>query len=125
MTTTKYALLSNGKYVKSYSYDDVKLTDDIDKAKLLTLRGFTEFTIMACVQHGYEMVEVKSTRAEAGKPTPVSNMLQQRLDVLQKEFDLLDVVMEKDIEELADKDFRRWKRLKRVLKEKDISGLAG
>jgi hypothetical protein len=123
MATTKYALLFRGKYVKSYSHDDVKLTDDINKAKLLTTRGFTNFTIMTCVQQGYKMVEVKSSRVEAGTPTPVSKMLQQRLDVLQKEFDILDVVMERDTEELAEKDFRRWRRLRSVLKEKDISGL--
>jgi hypothetical protein len=123
MTTTKYALLFRGKYVKSYSHTDVKLTSDIDKAKLLTKRAFTDFTIMTCVQQGYQMVEVKSTRAEAGNPTPVSNMLQQRLDELQKEFDLLNVIMERDIEELAEKDFRRWKRLKRVIEQKDISSL--
>tara|TARA_R110000851_G_scaffold333220_1_gene511597 strand:+ start:1731 stop:1868 length:138 start_codon:yes stop_codon:yes gene_type:complete len=43
--------------------------------------------------------------------------------VLQKEFDLLDVVMERDTEELAEKDFRRWKRLKFVIKERNISYL--
>jgi hypothetical protein len=31
--------------------------------------------------------------------------------------------MERDTEELAEKDFRRWRRLRSVLKEKDISWL--
>jgi hypothetical protein len=87
MATTKYTLLSNGKYVK--------------RADQLT----------------------KSTRVAAAGSKPVFNMLRRRKAVLQKEFVPLDVVMEKDIEALSDKDFRRWRRLKKVLKEKDISGL--
>ena len=64
-----------------------------------------------------------ATRVASAGSKPVFNMLRRRKAVLQKEFVPLDGVMEKDIDALSDKDFRRWRRLKKVLKEKDFSCL--
>ena len=123
MAEIKYAIMSDGKYIKSYGSKGPILTDDIDKAKLYTKRSFNNETIMISSKKNYQMVEVKVSRYPATKPVPMSTLLDQKLTKLQDEFDKLDVVAQRDIEELSEVDFRRYRRLKNVLKQKDISYL--
>jgi hypothetical protein len=123
MAKIQYAIMSNGSYIKSYGTKGPKLTDDIDKAKLYTKRSFNNHTIMVSSRENYQMVEVKVSRSAATEPVPISILLEQKLVALQAEFDILNIEAEKDIEAMTEPDFRRWRRLRSVLKARNISFL--
>lgn len=57
-----------------------------------------------------------------GKPVSANSFMEQELAHMKAEFDELDSV---DIDDLSESDFQRWKRLKRLIKERSLCDVYG
>lgn len=115
---SKYAFSVKGKgFIKSFGIcigdGDEKFTDDIDKATLISEKSLRN-GISTFAHFEYDLVKVIICRSPID-PIPASEMLEEELDKMQIEFDVLDVRAEADIDAMKEKDYRRWKRLKRCL----------
>jgi hypothetical protein len=125
MSIQKYAFKSKGKFIRNWSDSSAELdsfTDDLDKAKLYAAPTIN-LHVEVFAQRGYEMVEVEIGRTVVGPARAMTDVLQERLDILQQEYDQLDVFAQKDIDAMPEADFRRYKRLGTVIKNRAPSML--
>lgn len=120
----KYAICStDGSYIREWDPHPGRdrLTTDINKAKLYTRQGIRE-NLQIFAQRQYTLVPVKVAVMITAQPVFPDSLIQEELALLQAEFDLLDRT---DVDELSEDDYRRWRRLKRVLDHSDLSMLNG
>lgn len=116
MPKQKYALVRNGSFVMDWNQSNqFVFTTDLDKARLYTEVGLKPLlSILEKNQIDLVCVEVK--RIVLGSPFPSAKKVDERLALMQEEFALLD---SQDIDELSEKDYKRWRRLKRCIAERE------
>jgi hypothetical protein len=119
--TRKYAILDNqGKFLKSWdpAFNGKHDQGDIlEKAKLYTLDGLKPH-LSIFVKRKYKIVPVEISIVTVGQPVMAGDALQVELDKLQLELDELSAV---DVDTLSDAQYRRLRRLARVIEYADLS----
>lgn len=120
----KYAICApDGNYIRDWDYQPGRdrLTTDIDKAKLYTRQGIKE-NLDVFARRQYTLVPVRVAVMITAQPVTPDSLIQEELAVLQAEFDVLDAL---EVDTLSEGDYKRWRRLARVLKHSDLSLLNG
>jgi len=120
----KYAICStDGNYIREWDPQPGRdrLTTDINKAKLYTRQGIRE-NLQIFAQRQYTLVPVKAAVMITAQPVLPDSLIQEELALLQAEFDLLE---QTDVNAMTEDEYRRWRRLKRVLEYADLSLLNG
>lgn len=122
MSKQKYAMANaDGMFVKDFDYmtPAFKFTPDLDRAMLYTPAGIEEH-LPFLESHGIDLIKVEIRRVGISCPKPASEVLDEVLARFEEEFTKLNEKSDNDVDNLSEEDFRRWKRLKRMIEDRTV-----
>lgn len=122
MTITRYAIKRDGKYVQKSGYFDLEncsYTDNIDKALIYTEKGLSEVLCYFEI-HKVDIVKIEIER-QVCSVMPADIMLDLKMAEFMTEYTEL---AKHNIDDLSDRDYKRFKRLKRQIKDRVIDNSA-
>jgi len=114
----KYAILINKTFVKDWDpiTGTFEFADDIHRALLYTPKGI-EPHLDFFERHNAELVKVEDLRVITSTAFSAQSLLDECLDECQRELESLEA---KNVENLTDKEYRRYKRLQRQIADRVI-----
>jgi hypothetical protein len=122
MSKQKYAMANaNGMFVKDFDYmtRTFKFTPDLDRAMLYTPSGIEEH-LPFLESHNIDLIRVEIRRVGVSYPKPASEVLDEVLARFEEELTKLNEKSGNDVDNLSDEEFRRWKRLKRMIENRTV-----
>jgi hypothetical protein len=122
MSKQKYAMANaNGMFVKDFDYmtRTFKFTPDLDRAMLYTPSGIEEH-LPFLESHNIDLIRVEIRRVCVAYPEPASAVLDEVLARFEDELSKLNEKSGNDVDNLSEEEFRRWKRLTRMIENRTV-----
>ncbi|SRR6056297_1210161 len=122
MSKLKYAMVKGTSgFIRDWDpmTNKFTFTDDIDRALLYTVSGIEEH-LPFFERHDIEIVPVEVIRVVSGVRQQSSDLLDKVLAKFEDELKILNKKSGNDVDNLSEKDFRRWKRLKRMIEDRIV-----